>query len=158
MIQSIKYQSFLRVLESWEAAKQRYSCAEEVGMAILIELFRADASVKGFFGFSQWSLAEIERSPFLRMGLLVHGCNLVLIIDGLLGLIGPDLDILEEILQQHATTLFVVGVKPKHFGSVLVAMRQALTRTMGAAYSADLDVAWSEIVREASKTIIRAMA
>jgi hypothetical protein len=158
MTQSVKYQSFSRVLESWEAAKQRYACAEEVGMAILIELFRVDASAKDLFGLSMWSIAEIERGPLLRMGLLVHGSQLVQILDAVLGLLGPDLDILEEIIQQHATILFDHGAKPKHFGSLHIAMRQALANIMGAAYSADTDLAWSEVMRATSETIVKAMA
>lgn len=38
MLQHVKYQRFFLVLKSWEAAKQRHSCVEEIGMAILIEL------------------------------------------------------------------------------------------------------------------------
>lgn len=126
-------------------------------MTILIELFRVDASSKDLFGFHKWSLAEIETSAFLRMGLLAHGGNFVKIVDEILGFMGPDLESLEEILQQRATSLMELGVKPRHFGSLLIAMRQALKQTMGSAYSAEMDGAWSEVLRETSKTVIRAM-
>jgi Globin len=158
MLQQVSYQKFSLVLESWEAAKQRHSCAEEIGLAILFELFRTDESAQTVFGFQAKSVKEIESSPLLRMGLLVHGNSIVKMFDGVLGLLGPDLDCAEEMLQLCAKRHVKFGVKPKHFGSLNVAVRQALKRAMGAAYSADMDEAWKEVLSETSKTIIRAMA
>jgi Globin len=157
MIETVKYQSCLRVLESWEVAKQRSSCKEEIGMTILIELFRVDASIKDVFGLRRWSLVEIESSSLLRMGLLVHGVNFVERVDEVLGLLGPDLESVAEVLQQHASSLVGLGVKPRHFGSLLIAMRQALKHSMGPAYTVETDDAWSEVLRQTSKTVIKAM-
>lgn len=103
-------------------------------------------------------MKEIESSPLLLMGLLVHGSNLVQMFDGVLGLVGPDLDYVEEILQRYAKYHVELGVKPNHFGSLNVAVRQALKHTMGSAYSDEMDEAWKEVLSETSKTIIRAMA
>jgi hypothetical protein len=158
MLQQVKYQRFSLVLESWEAAKQRHSCAEEIGLAILLELFHTDESAQSVFGFQAKNLQQIESNPLLRMGLLVHGNSLVKMFDGVLGLLGPDLDCAEEMLQQCAKRHVKFGVKPKHFGSLNVAVRQSLKRLMGLAYTTEMDEAWNEVLTETSKTIIRAMA
>jgi Globin len=157
MLQHVKYQLLSLVIESWEAAKQRHSCAEKIGMAILIELFRSDSSAKNVFGFAAKSVEDIETRPLLLMGLLLHGRNLMMVFDTVLGLLGPDVDGVEEILRQNARTLVQLGVKPNHFGSLNVAVRHALKNTMGSSYSNAVDEAWNQVLREVSKSLIRSM-
>lgn len=153
-----RYKQCALVLESWETAKQRHACPEEIGIAILLELFRFDSSAMEVFGFRNQTVEQLEKSPFLLMGVLVHGGMIVRMLDGVLEMFGPDVESANEILHCCGKRHVKFGVKPSHFGSMNVAVRLALKRTTGNAYSNDVDHAWKEVLGEASKTIIKSMS
>lgn len=153
-----RYNQCALVLESWEIAKQRHSCPEEIGITILLELFRFDPSAMEVFGFHEQTLKQIENSSFLRMGLLIHGGVLVRMLGAVLEMLGPDAESANEILERCGKRHLKFGVKPSHFGSMNVAVRHALKRTMGKAYTSEVDEAWKGVLRGASKSIIKSMA
>jgi len=88
-LEDITYRSFSMVIESWELARQRFGCSEEVSMAILLKLFKMDPSTKPVFSFKEDQ--DVECNPIVRMGVLVHAEIVIKIIDGVLGLLGPDI-------------------------------------------------------------------
>jgi hypothetical protein len=131
-----------------------YSCREDIGNTILLELFQIAPDTKEVFGFSNQSdpmiKNNIKRSnPILQMGLMVHGLQIVTMIDQILDLLGPDTDILHDVLQeqvlirQHETYGMKVEYFLHHMG---IAIRNAFLKLLDRhAYTTEVDQSWKEL-------------
>jgi hypothetical protein len=129
MVNDMSYQTISRVLASWDLARQRFGCEEKVGIEILFRLFRMEPETKVVFGFKPTQ--DIENHPMLRMGVLVHGAHIVKMLDGVLALLGPDAEMLEEILGQLGQRHQRHGVKTEYFSLLGDAIRETLASIIG---------------------------
>lgn len=155
MTEEISYQSISNVLSCWEHANQKYSCREDIGNAILQELFEVEPETKLIFGFQRHQ-TNIEANPMLRLGLIVHGLRIVNMIDQILDLMGPDTDVLNEILQEQARRHRKHGVKKEHFVHMGTAIRGALSKILDDdVYTAEVDKSWKEMFDILSATIVQ---
>ncbi len=155
MVKNIGYRSIARVLESWELARQKYGSVEELGTEILFHLFRAEPESKTVFGFKPNQ--AIENHPLLRMGVLVHGTRIVDMLDGVLMLLGPDTELLEEILSQQGKRHERHGVKKEYFSLLGDAVRGAISEILGDKFTDEHDAAWRELFVELSAEIMKSM-
>lgn len=155
MVNDISYKTISRVLKSWELARQRFGSEEKVGTEILLRLFRAEPEAKEVFGFKLTQ--DIENHPMLRMGVLVHGAHVVKMLDGVLSLLGPDVEMLEEILSQLGRRHLMHGVKKEYFPLLGNAIREAISLIIGDNYTDEDDLAWKEVFNELSTEIVKAM-
>jgi len=155
-LEDITYHSISMVMESWELARQRFGCSEEVSMTILLKLFKMDPSTKPVFGFKEDQ--DVECSPIVRMGVLVHAENVIKIIDGVLGLLGPDLDTLEMLLSEQGARHVRMGVKPQHIPLLGDACREALSEIMeDGKFTNEMDKAWQDLFGELASVMIKSM-
>ena len=153
MSEEIIYQSISNVLSCWQNANQKYSCREDIGNAIIQELFEIEPETKLVFGF-QPNQTNVETNPMLRMGLMMHGLRIVHMIDQILDLMGPDMDVLKEILQEQARRHQKHGVKKEHFAHMGTAIRGALSKILSSdVYTADIDNSWKAMFDVLSATI-----
>ena len=150
------YQSISNVLTCWEKANQKYSCREEIGSAILQELFEIEPETKLVFGF-QPNQTNSKGNTMLRMGLMTHGLRIVHMIDQILDLMGPDMDVLNEILQEQARRHQKHGVKKEHFAHMGTAIRGALSKILDGdnVYTAEVDKSWKEMFDILTATIVQ---
>jgi hemoglobin-like flavoprotein len=155
MVHDISYQSVSQVLESWELARQKYGTEEELGRKILLNLFRADPAIKEVFGFQRKQ--DIESNPMLLMGVMVHGTRMVAMLDSVLALLGPDTELLEEVLGSLGKRHRRYGVKKEYFALMGAAIRDAIADIFGDLYSDADDKAWKEVFDAMSAEIVRAM-
>jgi hemoglobin-like flavoprotein len=157
MVDHINYQSISNVIACWEHANQKYSSREEIGNAILLQLFEISPETKVIFGFQQ-KQGNIEKHPMLRMGLMVHGLRIVQMIDEVLNWLGPDVDVLNEILSDLGNRHGRYGVKKEHFVHMGEAIRGALSNILDEKhYTKDVDMAWKEIFDTLSLVIVQSM-
>jgi hemoglobin-like flavoprotein len=84
---------------------------------------------QAIFGF-QSNQGNIEKNPILRMGLMVHGLRIVQMIDEVLNWLGPDVDVLNEILSDLGNRHGRYGVKKEHFVHMGEAIRGALSNIL----------------------------
>lgn len=156
MVNHINYQSIFMVIESWELARQKYGCEEEVGTAILLNLFRAAPGAKAVFGFKPNE--NIEDHPRRRIAMLVHGAQIVQMMDGVLMLLGPDVELLEKILGKLGRRHERHGVKKEYFPLLGDAIRETLASINGDNFTDEADAAWKEVFGELSAEIVKSMA
>jgi hemoglobin-like flavoprotein len=155
MAEQISYQSLSNVLTCWQHAHQKYSCREYIGNAILLQLFIVEPDTKQIFGFSP-NQTNIENNPMLRMGLIVHGLRIVNMIDQILDLMGPDIDVLREILQEQVQRHKRHGVKKEHFAHMGTAIRGALRELLDKEiYTDEMDMSWKEMFDKLTSTMIQ---
>jgi hemoglobin-like flavoprotein len=142
----------------WEHANQKFSSREEIGNAILLELFEIEPATKIVFGYQPNSRQDIKSHPVLRMGLMVHGQRIVQMIDQVLDVLGPDTDVLKEILADVGQRHQRKGVQKEHFVHMGSAIRGALSKILEPEnYSAEVDMAWKDIFDKLSQTIVQSM-
>jgi hemoglobin-like flavoprotein len=154
MVHDISYQSVSQVLESWELARQKHGSEEELGRKILLNLFRADPAIKEVFGFQRKQ--DIESNPMLLMGVMVHGTGMVAMLDSVLALLGPDTELLEEVLGSLGKRHQRYGVEKEYFVLMGAAIRDAISDIFGDLYSDADDKAWKEVFDAMSSEIVRA--
>jgi hemoglobin-like flavoprotein len=157
MVDHIEYHAISSVIACWEHANQKYSSREEIGNAILLHLFEVEPETKLIFGF-QPSQNNIETNPMLRMGLMVHGIRIVHMIDQVLTWLGPDCDVVADILRDLGQRHSRYGVKKEHFALMGVAIRGALSKILDEKqYTKEVDMAWKEIFDKFSMAIVQSM-
>lgn len=160
---SLSYSSIARVMQTWELARQKYGCDENVGMDILLHLFQLDSSAQTVFGFpvvpnKPLTAKTIAANPLLRMGVLVHAARIVSMLDCVLSLLGPDTDMLVHLLQQTGQRHQKHGVKKEYFAHLVQAICLTLADILKDQWKAEADQnAWQDIFGELSLVIIDAM-
>ena len=156
-LEDICYKQISMVMESWELCAQRFSCREEVGLQILLELFQLDPSIKLVFGFQLKQ--DVGKSPLLRMGALVHGVSIVKMIDSLLGLLGPDTELLAILLAEQGERHARMGVKTTHVCLLGQACKKVISALVPEKdWTADVDTAWTDVFNEVSSEMIAVMS
>ena len=155
-LDDINFKQISMVMESWELCAQRFSCREEVGLQILLELFQMDPSIKLVFGFQPKQ--DVGKNPLLRMGALVHGVNIVKMIDSLLGLIGPDTELLAILLAEQGERHARLGVKATHVPLLGQACKKVIrTLVPENEWKVEFDAAWTDVFHEVSSEMIKTM-
>jgi hemoglobin-like flavoprotein len=155
MLEDMNYSSISKVLESWELSRQKFGCPEEVGTMILLNLFDQAPETKTIFGFKKED--NIEANPMLRMGLLVHGARMVEMLDSVLDLLGPDTDLLVEVISGLGKRHQKLGVEKEHFELLGRAVRDALAEIMGDSWTDAIEDSWIEIFDTLTDLIVRGM-
>lgn len=155
MVKHMSYNDISKVLDSWELARQKYGCDEEVGTEIVLNLFRLDPTTKTIFGFR--ANQDIESNPLLRMGVLVHATRIVHMLDCVISLLGPDTDTLEEILSQLGERHKKHGVQKEHFAVLVTAVCQALGDIIGENWTDETHNAWKDIFGGMAEVIVESM-
>lgn len=93
----------------------------------------------------------------LRMGVLIHGAHIVKMMDIVLSLLGPDVEMLEEILGQLGQRHQMRGVKKEYFPLLGDAIRETLSLMIGDKYTDEDDAAWKEVYDALSAEIVKAI-
>lgn len=144
-----------RVLESWELAKQKYSCDIQVGTEILLNIFELQPEYTKVFGFA--SIEDIDSDPRCRRAFLVQASRIVGTLDELIDLLGPDTDILDEILSQTAKQDWCQRVAEEFFPLLVQATCQALQDTLIDDWNKATQTAWQIVLNDMAEVVTNAM-
>jgi hemoglobin-like flavoprotein len=155
MNDAICYKVVQRVLTSWELASQKYSNREEIGMQVLLCMFRTEPETKAVFGFTPKQ--NVEGNPMLKMGAMIHGIRIYSMLDQALSLVGPDIETLVEFLETLGERHARLGVRKKYFTHFCDSVREVLATLLDDKYTVDDDTAWKVLLEflaaEISKSI-----
>jgi hemoglobin-like flavoprotein len=155
MEEVISYKVLQRILSSWELASQKYGSREQIGLDVLLYLFRIDPTAKSVFGFTEHQ--NVEGNTMLRMGAFVHGTRIYSMLDQMISFVGPDTEILLEFLETLGERHKRLGVRKEHFTVLADGVRTALANTLGDAYSPEYDSAWKEFLGTTIDCIVKNM-
>jgi hemoglobin-like flavoprotein len=134
--------------------KAKYSSHNIAMLYILNRLFELEPAAKVIFGFSQnATIEELEHNT--RFG--KHAKYFIQMIDKALGMLGPDIELLTEILMELGAKHVRYGVKPEYFPS----MGRSLVYTVETLLTEDeftreIKDAWVEVYGALSYDMIRA--
>ena len=95
---------------------------------------------------------ELAKSPRFTK----HARYFIQMIDKALGMLGPDIELLTEILLDLGAKHVGYGVKPEYFPSMGRALIHAVKETLGDKFSDETKDAWVEVYGALSYDMIRA--
>ena len=144
-----------RVISSWEIARQQHSSREEIGLKVLLCLFRNKPETKEVFGFTQKQ--NVEGNPMLKHGAMIHGTQIYFMLDQVFSLVGPDMEAMVEFLDTLGEKHSRRGVKKKYFVYLCDSVREVLATILGDKYSLEDDAAWKELLDFLARTITKSM-
>lgn len=155
MSNSFSPASVMKVISSWETARQRNGFDEQLGIDTLLVLFQMDPTVKKVFGFAVDK--EVKAQGMQRMGVLIHGLRIVKLLDGIFAVMGPDEEMFAEILADMSEEHCQIGLSPEHFTLLCKSFLEVMEKIMGSEWTSDIRSAWSDVVQvvnvEIAKTI-----
>ncbi|KAL7575107.1 hypothetical protein ACA910_000474 [Epithemia clementina (nom. ined.)] len=147
------YNTISRVTETWETCKRRSPKFEdELGTMILKKLFELQPKTRAVFGFAK-DQEPVEGDKNTS----VHAHTVVSMFDSVLQMLGPDTDLVQEVLQQVGKRHKDFGVSPSYFPYMGQALIFALKERMQDAFTNDHKDSWEEVYEELSSEIIKAM-
>jgi hemoglobin-like flavoprotein len=95
---------------------------------------------------------ELRKSPRFRK----HATYFIQMIDKALGMLGPDIELLTEILLDLGAKHVGYGVKPEYFPSMGRALIYAVKQQLGDKFTDEKKDAWVEVYGALSYDMIRA--
>jgi hemoglobin-like flavoprotein len=114
--------------------------------------FALEPAAKEIFGFGKESGTElIESVSFQR-----HAVYFIQMINKALGFLGPDIELLTEMLLDLGAKHVHYGVKPEYFPSMGRALLHALQDALGDEFTQKTRAAWVEVYGAMSYDMIRA--
>jgi methyl-accepting chemotaxis protein len=151
MVKNMSYSTISNALDSWEVARRKRGGDKAVGKEILLTLFQMEPRTKQIFGFD---LNEDIEGQDAKLNLaLHHGERLVQMFDGVLTLLGPNGDTLDEIVEQLGERHKRYGVQPGDFILMGIAFCKALSNILGGQWKDSTKAAWEEIFAELTAAI-----
>jgi hemoglobin-like flavoprotein len=121
----------------------------------LCSLFTAEPRTKQVFGFDEQE--DVDKSGLKQIGVLIHAKRLIGMLDTAIGLLGPDLETLTEILSQLGRRHINYGVLPEYFPVMGKAIRDSLAESLQDGWTKEVDDAWCTVYNELSAEIVKSM-
>jgi len=123
---------------------------------LLNSLFKMDPMIKPIFGFNVEQVINGSHGLH-RMAILIHGQNIIQMLNTMFSVLGPDMDLLQEVLADIGDKHCKLGLSPDHFMLLCRALLEVLSKAMGDDWTAELKTAWFQVIRFLSFEISKAM-
>jgi hemoglobin-like flavoprotein len=156
MVKELTYTTINHVIESWESLKRTKNYEEVAGSKLFQRLFDKCPQSKILFGFPidiDVHSAELLNSKRF----LAHAAYLLEMIDTALNMLGPDIELLTEIMHDLGLKHVRFGVKPEMFPIMGEALIHVLIVTLGDEFTPAMIESWIETYDSLSGDMIRAM-
>eukprot|EP00529_Nitzschia_sp_RCC80_P036186 CAMPEP_0113482334 /NCGR_PEP_ID=MMETSP0014_2-20120614/22864_1 /TAXON_ID=2857 /ORGANISM="Nitzschia sp." /LENGTH=157 /DNA_ID=CAMNT_0000375845 /DNA_START=88 /DNA_END=561 /DNA_ORIENTATION=- /assembly_acc=CAM_ASM_000159 len=154
MVADMSYSTVSDVIDTWEAVRRTDKYEVEVGTALFKKFFALEPEAKAIFGFKKTqSDEELAKSKRFTK----HAAYFIQMIDKALGMLGPDIELLTEILLELGQKHVNYGVKPEYFPSMGRALIFAIQEQLGEdQFTAEIKDSWVEVYGALSYDMIRA--
>ena len=123
----------------------------------LRSLFQMEPRAKKIFGFSNSMDLSSPKAGLARQGMLIHSKRMIGMLDAAFGMLGPEHELLTEVLSQLGERHARYGVKKEFFPVLGHALMDALAQTLGDRWTYDTEEAWEIVFGEMSSDIIKSM-
>jgi len=111
--------------------------------------------LKPIFGFDVSQ--QINLFGLHRMAILIHGQNIVQMLNTMFSVLGPDTDMLRKVLLDIGEKQCKLGLSPDHFRLLCRALLEVLSNVMKDEWTAELKNAWFQVIRFLSFEISKVM-
>eukprot|EP01083_Nonionella_stella_P132975 404336_1 len=154
MVRELNYTTTSYVLDSWEEVRRVKIFEQEVGTILFQSLFKKAPQAKVLFGFPI-DIDTDSHELLTSKRFLMHASYLVQMLDTALNMIGPDIDLLTEIMLELGAKHVRFGVKADMFPVMGESIIAALRVNLKEKFTEEIEDAWTETFRELSGDMIQ---
>eukprot|EP00977_Amphora_coffeiformis_P015934 scaffold4801_cov145-Amphora_coffeaeformis.AAC.1 len=158
--QEIDYGTVSRVLETWDSARRQYkdgNFEKEFGKLIIDKFVDLQPRAGKFYNNDDMMMRHAESIVYLLVRVTTDDSPLFMQ-DSILQMLGPDMEFLEEILDQVGVRHAKMGVSVSFFPYLGQALQWALTKTLGEdQMTDDHREAWDDVYDMISNDIVKAI-
>lgn len=140
-------------MESWEQLRQTKNYREVAGTILFQKLFKKSPQAKVLFGFP----IDIDtESPDLLLSkrFMMHACYMIEMLDTALQMLGPDIELLTEIMIDLGSKHVRYGVQADMFPAMGEALIYTLEHVLKDKFTEVVKRSWEEIYKELSADMI----
>ncbi|GAX29564.1 hypothetical protein FisN_24Lh015 [Fistulifera solaris] len=156
MVKEISYSTISNVMEDWESVKRTKDYEKVAGTKLFRRLFDKCPQAKLLFGFpidiDVDSPELLQSKRFIAQA--IYFWNMI---DTSLNMLGPDIELLTEIMTELGTKHVVYGVKPDMFPIMGDALVWTLKEMLGDKFTEESEESWKETYGALSADMIRSM-
>ncbi|KAL7577987.1 hypothetical protein ACA910_007603 [Epithemia clementina (nom. ined.)] len=155
MVRELSYNTAAIVLDSWEQVRRTPDFEREVGALLFRDMFQRSPEIKVLFGFP---IDLDANSPQLRHDkkFLQHATYMVQMLDATFNMLGPDLELLTEIMQDLGAKHARYGVKAAMHTAMQESLLHVLEQVLGSQrFSSQVKDAWIEVYGQLSQDMIQ---
>eukprot|EP00934_Nitzschia_sp_Nitz4_P009210 Nitzschia sp. Nitz4//scaffold100_size80364//9341//9924//NITZ4_005333-RA/size80364-augustus-gene-0.6-mRNA-1//1//CDS//3329532061//9200//frame0 len=158
MVADMSYSTVSQVIETWEAIRRKENYEEAVGTKLFQRFFALEPEAKQIFGFSKDM--DMTREEVLKNQRFVrHAKYFVQMLDKALSMLGPDIEMLTEVLLELGEKHVRYGVKPEFYPSMGRALMDTIQEILGTGhFTPDVKADWVEVYGALSYDMIRAQS
>jgi Globin len=145
------------VIDSWEGLRRVKNYEEVAGCLLFQRLFAKQAAAKVLFGFPI-DIDPNDPELIKSKRFVMHGSYLIQMLDTALNMLGPDIELLTEIMRDLGVKHVRYGVKPEYFPDMGVALVITLEEILGKEVMTDaVKASWDETYKALSADMILSM-
>lgn len=156
MVVDMSYRTVNNVISTWELIRRIPDFKKVVGVQLFQKLFILEPEVQLVFGIPK-SLDPRSDEILQNQRFVKHAQYFIEMIDRALGMLGPDIELLTEILSDLGKKHVKYGVKPEYFPSMGRALLETIADNLHEdQFTEDIRADWLEIYTALSYDMIRA--
>ncbi|CAB9521805.1 Leghemoglobin Lb120 [Seminavis robusta] len=144
------------VIDSWESLRRVPNHNEVAGTILFMHLFELCPATKVLFGFPMDMdprCEEVKNSPRFQ----THAKYMINMLDRALNMLGPDAELLGEILSDLGKKHARLGVQERFFPFMGDALILTLREVLGTEFTPDIESHWKEVYHALSTNIVKSM-
>mmetsp|Transcript_20717 Transcript_20717/g.36417 ORF Transcript_20717/g.36417 Transcript_20717/m.36417 type:complete len:160 (+) Transcript_20717:90-569(+) len=154
MVADMTYSTVSNVVDSWEKVRLIPDFQKKLGVDLFRRLFEAEPKAADVFSFGHVTHLDEE---FYKSPMLVrHASHYMNMVDRAIGLLGPDIELLTEILVELGQTHAKFGVDASFYPPMGQALIATLEEYLGDDLTEEARDSWLEVYGAMSYDMIRA--
>lgn len=150
------YETIFAVMDSWEQLRRIPDHEQVAGTVLFAHLFRKCPESKVLFGFSpdmDPGSEEMQQSKhFVR-----HASNMINMLDRALNMLGPDAELLAEILSDLGKKHAHMGVNESYFPFMGEALLEMMNEILSDKFTPEIEHQWKIVYQALSVNMIKSM-
>ncbi|CAJ1951144.1 unnamed protein product [Cylindrotheca closterium] len=153
VVASMSYASTMNVIESWEYVRKLNNYEQVVGVHLFRKFFELAPEALPIFAFGCSS--SLEEDFYNSPKLIRHAKLYVVALDKAIGLLGPNFELLQEILMDLGDKHRRFGVSPELFKPMGRAIIETLEELLGdSTFKPAIKASWTECIELLSEGMI----
>jgi hemoglobin-like flavoprotein len=144
MVHELSYTVISHVIDSWESLRRIKNYEHVAGTMLFRKVFIKAPQVKVLFGFPiDMNMEDPQVLESKRF--LMHAAYLIQMLDTALQMLGPDAELLSEIMAELGLKHVRYGVKAEMFPVMGESLIECLEETLKDSFTADVKKAWQDV-------------
>eukprot|EP00980_Cylindrotheca_fusiformis_P016406 scaffold4891_cov140-Cylindrotheca_fusiformis.AAC.3 len=143
MVTSLTYKTVSDVTASWDALKRVPNYKERAGLLLFKKFFNFEPRALAVYNFAKD--AKVDDHFFKTTNMIIHAKRYITALDGAVGMLGPNIEMLTEILTEMGQRHVKYGVLPAYYPPMGRALLEMMEEILGAEeFTPDIKESWRE--------------